>query len=137
MSRKEWCKHYRGMQHDTCRADVVYETVKLKHDKGVSLPCWGEDANPFGVKCDKCEYPTPEEVDAMRVKTEKRFEALGKCREAIVMHLGGPWKRGTPGAAGKIICPVCEKLEALSFTRSGYNGHIHARCANGCASWME
>lgn len=35
-------------------------------------------------------------------------------------------------------CPVCCESNVLQFTRSGYNGHIHAKCAtDGCVSWME
>lgn len=62
----------------------------------------------------------------------------GKARAAIVEHLGGPWKKGTPSAVGKIDCPVCGGKETLAFRRAGYNGHIHAQCStDGCVSWME
>lgn len=56
---------------------------------------------------------------------------------AIVDHLGGPWKRGTASASGEIKCPVCED-GTLRFTRSGYNGCIHASCSTeDCVRWME
>jgi hypothetical protein len=69
---------------------------------------------------------------------KERVKDIGKAHRAIVAHLGGPWKRGTPGASGKIDCPICGKQGSLKFSRAGYNGHIHARCATeGCVNWME
>jgi len=39
--------------------------------------------------------------------------------------------------AGKLACPVCKTGE-LRYTRSSYNGHVHAACTTkGCVSWME
>lgn len=67
-----------------------------------------------------------------------RLDNIGKAREAIVKACGGPWKKGAKGCSGAINCPVCSKPDALAFSRSGYNGHIHARCSTeGCVSWME
>jgi hypothetical protein len=69
---------------------------------------------------------------------EKRIENMGKARAAIVDHLGGPWKKGQPGARGVIDCPACGEPDALRFSCAAYNGHIHAQCeAHGCVSWME
>lgn len=61
-----------------------------------------------------------------------------KAREAIVEFCGGPWKRGDGGVAGVIDCPCCGAKDSLSFSRAGYNGHIHASCeTEDCVSWME
>lgn len=69
---------------------------------------------------------------------EKAFQKLMTARAAIVEHLGGRWKPGTPGASGVIDCPVCNGQQTLRFSRAGVNGHIHARCTTGnCVSWME
>jgi hypothetical protein len=39
--------------------------------------------------------------------------------------------------AGEMPCPVCGTGK-LRYSRSGYNGHVHARCSNdGCVAWME
>lgn len=52
--------------------------------------------------------------------------------------LGGPWRRGMAGECDTIDCPVCKGEKCLDFSRSGYNGHIHAACrTEGCVSWME
>lgn len=138
--RTEWCKHYNGLMNDCCKAGVKYDTVAVVHEapKGRSVPCipkWNRDGE---AKCDKFELRTPEEIAAYEQEMAKRFAHTGMARLAIVDHLGGPWKRGTPGAGGTIDCPCCGKKNSLSFSRAGFNGHIHARCASpGCVSWME
>lgn len=39
--------------------------------------------------------------------------------------------------AGEMACPVCA-AGFLRYSRSGYNGHIHAGCTTtGCVRWME
>jgi hypothetical protein len=39
--------------------------------------------------------------------------------------------------AGVMPCPVC-KSGTLRYSRSGYNGHVHAACSNcECVRWME
>lgn len=39
--------------------------------------------------------------------------------------------------SGQMPCPVCSKGN-LKYSRSGYNGHVHARCStSGCVAWME
>lgn len=131
LSSDKWCKHYRGVyEHDTCKAGVEYVTL----GKFPERPCTNPDSK---VPCEKCERKTPEEIAARHAEVEKRFEGTSKARAAIVAFLGGPWKKGTPGARGEIKCPVCG-LGQLRFSRAGYNGHIHAACeTDGCVSWME
>lgn len=136
MSRP-WCKHYRGMhEKDRCEAGVVFKELPGYGTYGFfdSCPCFG----PNGSKCAKAEYPTAEEMAEEEAELKAHFEKTTKARGAIVEHLGGPWKRGTPGSTGKIDCPVCGGKNALAFSRAGYNGHIHAACSTeGCVSWME
>lgn len=132
MPRDTWCKHYRAMSsHETCKAGVEYATFQ-------GQPF---DARPCFHKCGGCElaiYRTEEEIAAEEAWFEERLEKTGKAREAIVTHLGGPWKRGAPGASGCIDCPACGGNQTLAFSRAGYNGHIHACCSTeGCVSWME
>ena len=134
---KPWCKHYRGMhEKTTCEAGVVFKELTGYATKGFfdACPCFG----PNGLQCEKAEYPTAEEMAAHDAEMNKRFENIGKARQAIVEHLGGQWKRGMDGAQGRIDCPVCAGKQSLQFSRSGYNGHIHAACTtDGCVSWME
>lgn len=136
--RDGWCNHYNGTaNNETCLAGVRYEDVRDKSTKPFSLPCIVE-WNHSGVKCDKCQMPTPEEIAERKAYLEARIEGIGKARAAIVEACGGPWKEGMGPSGGRITCPVCENPESLSFTRSGYNGHIHAACkTEGCVAWME
>ena len=146
------CRHFTGMKDDVCKAGVRYADVQKDHDPiryvhrkservpythTRSFPCLGK-YNLGGAVCDKLSLPTPEEVAAEEAEWERLFERTKACRAAIVAHLGGPWKRGMAGSAGAIDCPACGAAGALRFTRSGYNGHVHAACTTAdCVSWME
>lgn len=139
--RRDWCKHYNGFGcSEVCKAGVNYVQLNggTKDKMMLRLPCLpGDGRGADGVKCDKFELRTPEEIAAEEQEFKARLERFGRCRAAIVAHLGGPWKKGTPGASGVIDCPSCEGGK-LHFSRAGYNGHIHAHCTTpGCASWME
>lgn len=135
-SPRNWCKHYAGMHQKTaCEAGVVFATLPQYGSAGFFdvCPCFG----PRGG-CELASYPTAEELAAAREESDRRWKAIGLARGAIVQSLGGPWKRGTAGASGAIACPVCGRAESLRFSRSGYNGHIHAACGTeGCVRWME
>lgn len=135
-SRTDWCKNYRGMSGKVaCEVGVRFDSLANYGTRGFmdSCPCFG---NVGG--CNKAEYMTDEEQQAYRRRIDQGFANIGAARKAIVEHLGGPWKRGTPGASGTIDCPVCQSKASLRFSRAGVNGHIHAACATeGCVSWME
>lgn len=134
---KSRCKHFNGIMNDTCDAGIAYADVRKDREPkgtGYALPCLADE----GATCEKCQFPTAEEVEAAKKLMHERIENMGKARAAIVAHLGGPWKKGMLGARGAIDCPACGKPGALHFTRAGYNGHIHAACETpGCCSWME
>jgi hypothetical protein len=56
-------------------------------------------------------------------------------------HSEGIDDQGEPSnyvsGGGSIRCPVCNDGK-LRYSRSSYNGHIHARCQTiGCVEWME
>lgn len=133
-----FCKHYQAMSdHDTCKAGVAYDDFKgLKFDE---RPCFmGGKDRKFCGGCDKQEFPTAEEVAAKEAMFRERLMRTVTARAAIVQHLGGDWKRGMAGSQGAIDCPVCSAKDALRFSRSGYNGHIHAACkTENCVRWME
>lgn len=138
-----YCNHYRAMSpHKTCNAGVEYATLDGHGQPGFfdKCPCFwrrGKGAEQ-PTTCPKAAYPTDAEIAADEAVSRKSFERIGTAREAIVKFLGGSWKRGMPGAGGKIDCPVCSSKQALHFTRSGYNGHIHAKClTDKCVAWME
>lgn len=146
MKKADKCRHYNGTANDTCRAGMNYADVQLGHGTPqYSLPCYaagdngrGRNWNTLGATCAQCSFPTAEELAVEEAEMKASMERLGKARAAIVAHLGGPWKRGVAGASGRIDCPACGQPKALAFSRSGYNGHIHASCSTAdCCSWME
>jgi len=129
------CKHFNGVQHRTCDKGVVYDDIRLEGVPG--LPCFRGKMNG-GKPCRLCEFPTAEEVEAECQEIRDGFDQTTKARAAIVAHLGGPWKKGMAGSSGRIDCPACGKPQCLTFSRSGYNGHIHAKCStDNCVAWME
>jgi hypothetical protein len=135
---RQWCEHYRGMhEKDQCEAGVKFKDLPLHGTKAFmhACPCFGPQQ---ASTCVKAEYPTAEQMQAREQAFQQKLVNTGLARLAIVEHLGGPWKRGTPGASGTIDCPVCKAESGLRFSRAGYNGHIHAACkTEGCVSWME
>lgn len=135
---RTFCKHYRAMAyHKTCNVGVVYGDLqhagtKEFHD---ACPCFGPQNNG---ECASKLYPTLKEMEAEDKQIAEMFVHMATARLAIVDSLGGPWKRGMPGSAGSVDCPKCNGEKTLRFTRSGYNGHIHASCTTEkCLGWME
>jgi hypothetical protein len=132
---RPWCKNYNGMSvKDTCDVGVKYDSLPKYGTKGFmkTCPCLG----PFGG-CDKAVYLTKEEMKAEDRMIRERLKRILKARAAIVEFIG-PWKKGMVGRSGSIDCPICSGENTLKFDRSGYNGHIHARCkTENCVSWIE
>ena len=137
MARK-FCKHYQAMAYNkTCKVGIAYKDLPHAGTKEfhAACPCFGPEGTG---ECPSKLYPTPEEIEAEDKRLAEKFVGMAKARNAIVDSLGGPWKRGTPWASGTIDCPVCDGKKMLQFSRSGYNGHIHAACGtDGCVCWME
>jgi hypothetical protein len=132
-----WCNHYRAMsQHETCRADVSYDSFKgVPFD---SRPCFCKNGQHPNAGCSLQEMPTAEQLAAEEAEMERQWQKIGEARKAIVDRCGGPWKRGAAGVTGVIDCPACGAKESLRFSRAGYNGHIHAACkTDDCVRWME
>ncbi|TXH09875.1 MAG: hypothetical protein E6R04_06965 [Spirochaetes bacterium] len=135
MRKTEFCNHYQAMSdHDECKIGVPYEKfIGLSYDQ---RPCFLRGCGPAPGGCEHQIFPTPDEIAIREAEMNKRYERMGKARKSIEFHLGGPWKRGTPGASGSIPCPNCDGT--LRFSRAGYNGHIHAGCTTpNCCAWME
>lgn len=139
-SLKSKCKHFNGTMSNVCEAGVKYEDVRTAREpgKGYALPCLLDEA---AKPCEKCEIRTDAEVEEMVKEFNGEFDNTMKARKAIIDKIGG-WNKATPshrlGHSGSIDCPVCGVAGALQYSRSGYNGHIHARCLTpACVSWME
>lgn len=137
MMRAGKCVHHNGTINECCKAGVNYK--ELAGPGGAymrRLPCVTECAGPDVKDCPERREPTAEELAASEKAVAELMERISKVRAAIVDHLGGPWKKGTAAASGSIPCPCCGGT--VRFSRSGYNGHIHAACSTaGCVAWME
>ncbi len=49
-----------------------------------------------------------------------------------------PKKRPYVGVAGKMDCPACKAPDALHYSISSVNGHIHAACkTKDCVRFMQ
>ena len=137
-ARATFCVHYRAMsEHKTCLKDVSYSTFDgMPFDQ---RPCFRKDRTEAPrCGCDLVQFATDAELDRAEEFFNKRMKKMSDARAAIVIACGGPWKRGMPSCGGLIKCPACDNDDALSYSRSSYNGHIHACCkTDGCVKWME
>lgn len=123
------CQHFNGSMSKRCRAGVSYDSFPRP-----GLPCL-RDTNCANF-CNFALFPTRAEAEAAedRAAAECRrvVAQINTARAAIVEHSGG--KRGIRGS---LTCPCCEG-GTLSYSVSGYNGHVHAQCSTqGCVRWME
>lgn len=121
------CRHFTGIQHDTCRVGVRYLSVRDTSGPGMAKwPCLGEDCV---TRCDKKVNRTPEEVDAEDRAIAEALAHTATARMAII---------ATKQSRGAIDCPKCGGKGALRFSVSSYNGHVHAGCTTkDCLAWME
>ena len=132
----KFCKNYRGMhQIKQCKAGVVFTTLEHYGTKEFrdSCPCFSSSGTG---SCEFKTYPTAEEMAEEARKIAESMTNMLKARVAIVNDCG-EWVQGC-SSAGRIDCPVCGRSKELQYSRSGYNGHISARCdTDGCVAWME
>lgn len=130
------CVHFNGIMNDACKVGVTYASVRDGSVRPYRFPCIGREGDPCATTCAKRQLPTLAEVEAEEARFRKSMADTMTARAEIVENIG-PWKRGEPGEEGQTPCPVC-KSGTLHFTRSGFNGHIHAACSTrGCVRWME
>jgi hypothetical protein len=124
------CVHFRGMQHDACKAGVRFDTFN-QPDGRKPIPCL-EMYDKCITSCDLRKFPTREEAEAHEREVEQMFAQVNQARKAAVEHAGG--KRGVRGS---LPCPVCT-TGTLHYSIAGINGHVHGRCTTeGCVLWME
>ncbi len=97
-------------------------------------PCFGRSGAAI---CPKAEYPTPEQVAEREAAMERRMKqvvsAIAIIRPAVITH-----HKATGESSGKMDCPECKRAGGVHWSRSNYNGHIHAQCeTDDCIGWME
>lgn len=99
---------------------------------------------------------TQKEIKEMQKKMDERMDSVSAARRAIIDDLKTRRIAGDKGVfpavdthrfygkqihyfcgAGEMICPICNTGK-LKYSRSSYNGHVHARCTTiNCVAWME
>lgn len=69
------CKHFTGIQHAACKAGVNYRALIGGPDFGWAkyLPCLSD---PEAVICERREYPTPEEAEALVTASDEACAAV-------------------------------------------------------------
>jgi hypothetical protein len=126
------CKHYNGRELirdgvELCQAGVnpVFLATGGERFGWVrKAPCF--EKNGFSEKCDKCEFPTQEEMDKQKAEWDKIFmDIIGVV--ALIPE---------DGFNGTVECPKCKGV--VDWARAKSNGHRHARCqTKDCLSFME
>jgi hypothetical protein len=102
------CKHFRGIQHDTCEAGVP--TASVKGDNPAGLPfrvTWACMKEGQHIPCALREMPTAEEIAADRAETERTLAAMerGDCPTC-----GGKLLRKDHPRGFVAWCPKCPDI---------------------------
>jgi hypothetical protein len=123
------CRHFNGVQNKVCSAGIAYESIRNGAGQRAAfarMPCFAGEGR---LPCERRSFPTAEEVEAEVAASDRVIADMFKARAAIV---------AAKKDHGQIECPICRVADALRFSVSPYNGHVHAACATaGCVSWME
>lgn len=134
------CRHFNGVQHDTCLAGVNYRALAGEPMDGcmTRIPClaWHEPKHGPMAVCDKRETWTREEAVTHAAANEASTQRhLSAFRIAHDDAKAKGLKRGH-GGNSECVCPICQGV--LRYSVASYNGHMHASCStDGCVQWME
>ncbi len=114
--RKHTCVHFTGIQHDTCEAGIAYRDVNGGRKHLAVLPCLPNMphlAREESVPCEKCRFPTEEEIAADDFEVTKVLD----CIEAGVSPCcGAPLdearviRSGRHKGHGPRYCTKCKQL---------------------------
>lgn len=131
------CKHFNGTGKGRCTAGVLYADVRNNNGSFMERsvwPCFKDSNSP--VSCELREWSTQAEIDNHNKKIIAAMNAIRSVRPKIKEAIA---ERGMTdqNTTGCIPCPVCESGEVRFSYAGAYNGHISAKCSNGCVNWME
>lgn len=103
------CKHFRGIQHKTCRLELNWREITGGSDTGIvaRMPCF---ANHQGdACCEEYEEPTAEELAEQRRRLEHSLDCLRRnvssCCEASLDE-----SQVLPSGHGPRYCSKCGKV---------------------------
>lgn len=120
------CRHFNGIQHDTCRAGVSYDSVRIDGAPYRCHPCLCVEIET----CDKRSMLTTDELRAEEAEMRQSVSRMLTAREEVVRAA-----RGELGVRGSVQCPHCPGKIVYSIVS---NGHIWAVCeTTGCVRWGE
>jgi hypothetical protein len=130
--KKGTCKHFRGIQHDTCSDNRDWRAITGGDMIGVAqrMPCIKR--NPDQMICDFYAEPTEKEIEEDNAWIDKAIQNI-----KIAMPLISKIKEEYPdGGIGTKDCPVCG--DKFHFSVAACNGHVHGKCeTDDCLSFME
>lgn len=116
------CIHFNGIMNAECKAGVKYADVRV--GRPYQFPCLNQ-----GGQCDKCKFPTAEEVQAeLKEIKDDSLTAL-----VIITEIFKQEKKEKRGC-GYIECPCGG---TVSYSIAQINGHIRANCSECGISIME
>ena len=76
-----WCEHFRGFQHGTCEAGVVYDSVWSGSGKKLAMleetPC--TTGGKGGLHCPSLLLPTPEQIASREVQLRAVLDAFNNA----------------------------------------------------------
>jgi hypothetical protein len=158
------CIHYNGVIGTTddhkCQAGICYRKVFDGSKPGILLrmPCIqfhtlpahgrgtfirsGDDTvrkefdrrGQVMIPCALYQEPTPEQIEADRIETEKAF-----ANTVAAIKVSSEWRvkpKPEKDRSEILQCPICEGK--LHLFQSSYNGHVRGKCETaGCVEWME
>jgi hypothetical protein len=110
MSYDDWCVHFRGIQHETCKADIKWRELTGGDDFGIAkrMPCI--KSNGSAVVCDRCHYPTPAEVATHEAELEAHMARSAEDMALIgAAHTDGP-------TSLVYVCQLCDRAARVVET---------------------
>lgn len=134
LSRLEKCTHFNGIQNESCKAGVRYDSFSDRK------PCLGNsfpnDKRPI-PECSLLRKTTREESEQREAEIDAAIERMTVAVPAAKLDAKEKGLGRGNGGRGSIPCPIC-KSGTLHYSVAGYNGHMHAKCTtDNCMSWME
>lgn len=137
------CIHHNGSyKNKMCSAGVIYSDIYGERTKGwlFRLPCTASRrasrrARELGSisdvgKCELLKPATADEAEEWLQKGKDISARITKIRSAIMENVNKEID-----CCGSLTCLHCGSQ--VNYRYAACNGHVHAACTGGCASWME
>jgi hypothetical protein len=125
------CAHFNGVQNDTCKAGVNYESA---FPTG-GIPCFRVSESPG--RCSLVQLPTREQATQRYEEREAQIEKSLNAMRAAHADAAEKGFGKRNGGVSQCPCPACG-TGTIRYSVASLNGHMHARCTTqGCVSWME